>query len=108
MLKHTRLHEGEKSFSVLLTAFASTELTFAEAGREGGGYDWESVVKYHVETHRKDLIEMVNFDPEGSMFCAYGTDKEALIEVGKIIDNYIDNLDQLKATIALVPDDMWD
>lgn len=108
MLKHTLLHESEKSYSILLTKFADTEPLFNEADREGGGYDWESVVKYHIQTHRKDLSEKINFDPEGSMFCAYGTDKEALIEVGKIIDNYIENLDELRATIALVPDDMWD
>jgi len=50
----------------------------AEEGFEGSGYDWASLAKVFLEEKQPQLIGTVKFDPEGSMYCAYSSDKEAL------------------------------
>jgi hypothetical protein len=54
---------------------------FEKAGHEGGGYGWEAIAKLVVED-LAGLAERLSFDPESSMFCAYGTDKPALEQLG--------------------------
>ncbi|NEW09866.1 hypothetical protein GK047_28600 [Paenibacillus sp. SYP-B3998] len=44
--------------------------TRADEGFEGGGYDWGSVAAV--------FLDVVHFDPEASMFCAYSDNREAL------------------------------
>lgn len=47
---------------------------------EGNGYDWESLARVFIEEQTSNFIESIDFDSEGSMFCAYSKDKEALKE----------------------------
>jgi len=54
--------------------------TRANEGFEGNGYDWSSLAQVFLEEKCSDLQDKINFDPEGSMFCAYSTDKEALAD----------------------------
>ncbi|MCL1616423.1 immunity 51 family protein [Bacteroides sp. ET71] len=51
-----------------------------DEGFEGNGYDWESLAHVFVEEQVPELSEKISFDPEGSMFCAYSKDKDALKE----------------------------
>ena len=50
----------------------------------GGGYTWESMVKAIQDIRGMNLN--VLYDPESDMFAAYGSNKDALLELGKIID----------------------
>jgi hypothetical protein len=50
----------------------------AEEGFEGTGYDWASLAKVFLAEKHPQLVGTVKFDPEGSMYCAYSSDKEAL------------------------------
>lgn len=52
----------------------------ADEGFEGNGYDWESLATVFLEEKEPHLIDIVDFDSEASVFCAYSSDKEALIE----------------------------
>lgn len=73
--------EGEKSASVCLTVGDyKTEIFKAreEEGFEGSGYDWASLAKVFLEERWPQFTETVKFDPEGSMYCAYSSDKVAL------------------------------
>ncbi|MCU0352967.1 MAG: immunity 51 family protein [Cytophagales bacterium] len=99
---------SEENYSLLLTEFAACEEVFNEFDHEGGGYDWESVVKHVLETEHTDLFNKVRFDSEGSMFCVYGKDKEALETVGEIVKRLIDDHTELKRIIASVPENDWD
>ena len=47
-------------------------------GFEGNGYDLESLARVFVEEQVPELSGKIDFDSEGSMFCAYSKDKEAL------------------------------
>jgi hypothetical protein len=73
--------EHEKSVSVCLNVGEyKTEIfeTREEEGFEGNGYDWASLAQVFLEEQKPELIDVVKFDPEGSMFCAYSSDAEAL------------------------------
>lgn len=75
--------EHEKSVSVCLNVGEyKTEIfeTRQEEGFEGNGYDWASLAQVFLEEKKPELTNIVKFDPEGSMFCAYSSDSEALKE----------------------------
>ncbi|WP_375559949.1 immunity 51 family protein [Bernardetia sp. OM2101] len=75
--------DHEKSASVCLSAIEYKAEIFearAEEGFEGNGYDWASLARVFLEEKQPQLTEVINFDPEGSMYCAYSSDKEALKE----------------------------
>ena len=50
----------------------------AEEGFEGNGYDWVSLAKAFIEEKMPELIGIIKFDPESSMFCAYSSNVKAL------------------------------
>ncbi len=50
----------------------------SEEGFEGSGYDWASLAAVFLTEKMPELEGIVKFDPEGSMFCAYSSDSEAL------------------------------
>lgn len=52
----------------------------ADEGFEGSGYDWGSLAQVFLDEKCPQLKDRVDFDPEGSMFCAYAKDKEALAD----------------------------
>lgn len=54
--------------------------TRAEEGFEGSGYDWASLASVFLDEKKPKLAGIVGLDPEGSMFCAYSDNKEALQE----------------------------
>lgn len=72
-------HEG--SASVVLEAGNFRPEIFAtraDEGFEGGGYDWASLAQVFLDERQPGLREVVQFDPEASMFCAYSSDASAL------------------------------
>lgn len=103
-----KIVENGKNYSLLLLDFFESEQTFTDEGHEGNGYDWQSVISYLISSEYPELENKIKYDSEGSMFVAYGDDKEALGEVENIITNLINNQDHLKTLIQEVPEDMWD
>ena len=94
-------------FSLLLTQFSPADAIFDEAGHEGGGYGWESVA-VQVVAETPGLADRLDFDPEGSMFCAHGTDRAALEQLGTELALLFNDATRLRALIARVPEDAWD
>lgn len=73
--------EHEKSVSVCLNVGEyKTEIfqTREEEGFEGNGYDWGSLAIVFLEEYKPELMEVVKFDPEADMFCAYSSNPDAL------------------------------
>ncbi|WP_264530567.1 immunity 51 family protein [Flavobacterium sp. N502540] len=73
--------EHENSVSVCLNVGEyKTEIfeTREEEGFEGNGYDWASLALVFLQEQKSEFVDVVKFDPEGSMFCAYSSDSEAL------------------------------
>lgn len=52
--------------------------TREDEGVEGNGYDWASLALVFLEEKIPELSEAIDFDPEGSMFCAYSSNIDAL------------------------------
>lgn len=52
--------------------------TREEEGFEGNGYDWVSLTLVFLEEKMPELSDAIDFDPEGSMFCAYSSNIDAL------------------------------
>ena len=75
--------EHEESASVCLNVGEYLQEIFdtrADEGFEGNGYDWGSLAQVFLDEQCSDLREKIDFDPEGSMFCAYSKDKNALAD----------------------------
>lgn len=73
--------QGERGMSVILPVGSYlTELfaSRADEGFEGSGYDWTSLAFVYLAEQMPDLQGLIRFDSEGSMFCAYSSDREAL------------------------------
>ena len=73
------------NFSLMLTEFDKWAGTFEEMGQEGGGYGWHGVADALVRLKAPKLKKKINYDPEGSMFVAFGEDKDALRQLGRLI-----------------------
>jgi hypothetical protein len=75
------LVDHKKSVSVCLNVGKyKTEIfeTREDEGFEGNGYDWASLAQVFLEEQKPEFINIIKFDPEGSMFCAYSSDADAL------------------------------
>ncbi|SMO37054.1 Immunity protein 51 [Chryseobacterium rhizoplanae] len=73
--------EHANSFSVCLDVGAYKQEIFdtrADEGFEGNGYDWASLADVFIREKRADLMDIIHFDPEAGMFCAYSSDSEKL------------------------------
>jgi hypothetical protein len=71
-------------YSLLLDAGTTDVDDLVEdLGQEPGGYFWEGVARYLVQTEAQGLEGRFAYDPEASMFCAYGEDRAALEELGE-------------------------
>jgi hypothetical protein len=88
--------------SLLLSVFEPASEVFEAAGLEGGGYAWEGVARYVTEVVAPELAEKFGLDPEASMFCAYGTDRAALEQLGKQLSTMFHNKSLLAAVIEEV------
>lgn len=104
-----KLHETSPgNFSLLLTEFQPASARFEAAGSEGGGYAWAAVARHLVEHEAPGLASRLGFDPEGSMFCAYGTDRAALADLGARLARLFHDHAALDAVIAAVGPDALD
>lgn len=75
--------DDDESPSVCLEAGEYLQEMFesrADEGFEGNGYDWESLAIVYLEENASDLEDIIEFDPEAGMFCAYSEDANALQE----------------------------
>ncbi|MFJ8103428.1 Imm51 family immunity protein [Lysinibacillus sp. NPDC096212] len=53
--------------------------TRADEGFQGNGYDWCSLANVYLQEKLPELEGIVRFDPEADMFCAYASEKDALL-----------------------------
>jgi Immunity protein 51 len=88
LVEHT--FEGASSrYSIILDPFGSIYLTtssiFEAHGLEAGGYAWHGVAEALVRLHAPEIANLVKYDPESSMFSAYGNDRNALLRVAQLI-----------------------
>ncbi|MFE2866716.1 MULTISPECIES: immunity 51 family protein [unclassified Embleya] len=75
------------SYSLLLSDLADPRVmaVFERNGQCSHGYGWEGVARSVVRNRAPELADRFRYDPEGSMFVAYGTDPDALRALGAIL-----------------------
>jgi Immunity protein 51 len=84
-------HENsENRYSLILDPFGPIYLTTgsvfeAHGLDEAGGYAWKGVVEALVRMRAPEIADRVKYDPESSMFAAYGNDRDALLRVAQLI-----------------------
>ena len=83
----------------MLTEFAQWEATFEQLSQEGGGYGWHGVADALVRLNAPKLKTKINYDPEGSMFVAYGKDRDALVQLAKLLPRAMTKSDVLMVAI---------
>ncbi|MDQ0370768.1 Imm51 family immunity protein [Catenuloplanes indicus] len=70
------------AYSLILHAGSTpVDEVIEELGHEPNGYFWEGVAQLVVRSDAPHLEGRFRYDPEGSMFCAYGADRAALEEL---------------------------
>lgn len=75
--------ERKESVSVCLLVGEYKNELFKSREKEGftgTGYDWEALARVYLEEQKPQLDGIINFDSEGSMYCAYSSNSEALKE----------------------------
>ena len=70
--------------------------TREEEGFEGNGYDWESLALVFLEEKMPELSDDIDFDPEGSMFCAYSSKVDALSRFALGFKEFCDDIEAMK------------
>jgi len=89
------------SYSLLLDAGTTdVDELVEELGHEPGGYFWEGVAHLLVEAEAPELDGRFSYDPEASMFCAYGTDRAALEQLGTLLAAVASDPERMRELIA--------
>ena len=70
--------------------------TREEEGFEGNGYDWESLALVFLEEKMPELSDAIDFDAEGSMFCAYSSKVDALSRFALGLKEFCDDIEAMK------------
>ena len=70
--------------------------TREEEGFEGNGYDWASLALVFLEEKMPELSDAIDFDPEGSMFCAYSSNLDALARFAQGFKEFCDDIEAMK------------
>ena len=94
--------------SLLLTEFSPASETFEASGIEAGGYAWEAVARHIMNAVAPELAGRFGLDPESSMFCAYGSDREALTLLGGYLARIFHDPAQISALITELGADHFD
>ncbi|MFC5002424.1 Imm51 family immunity protein [Dactylosporangium cerinum] len=89
-------------YSLLLNA-GTTDVDglVEELGHEPNGYFWAEVAKLLVSTEAPALEGRFSYDPEGGMFCAYGTDRGALESLSKLLAPVTTDAAQVRKIVEL-------
>ncbi len=77
--------EPGPSYSLIFDDFGPCADAFEARGSEGGGYAWQGLAEALVRLHAPELEGRFRYDPESSMFAAYGPDREALCRLAGLI-----------------------
>ena len=70
--------------------------TREEEGFEGNGYDWASLALVFLEEKMPELSDAIDFDPEGSMFCACSSKVDALSRFAQGFKEFCDDIEAMK------------
>ncbi len=76
---------GDPRYSLIFSRFEDRLEYLEMKGLAGDGYTWRDIVESLVHLHHPEIIEMLAFDPESSMFCVRSSNRAALRLVAGLI-----------------------
>ncbi len=90
--------QGE--FALSSSDFDSFAGPFEASACEGGGYDWERIAIYLLESCEPSLLSEITFDSEASMFCAYASSRGPLTRLMELMRATMRSQQRLSMAIA--------
>jgi hypothetical protein len=102
------MSEHKESYRLLLTEFDRGAAVFEANGYDSGGYAWHGVAETLIRLRAPHLADKVKFDPESSMFVAYGPDRDALVELAALLKSAMDDRELLQIAISNADPDSMD
>ncbi|WP_431948155.1 immunity 51 family protein [Micromonospora marina] len=88
-------------YSLLLDAGTTpVDSVIGELGHEPNGYFWAGVAEVLVSTESPTLEGRFAYDPEAGMFCAYGTDRGALQELGALMNTVATDGERMRRLVT--------
>jgi hypothetical protein len=98
LVEHT--FDGATSrYSLTFDDFGPCADAFEARGFDAGGYSWHGVVETLVKMEAPELTDQIGYDPESSMFAAYGNDRDALLRVAQLIREVQTNRELLERVL---------
>jgi hypothetical protein len=89
-------------FSLLLDAGTTpVDQLVEQLGHEPNGYFWAGVARLLVRTKAPQLDGRFGYDPEAGMFCAYGSDRAALADLGKLMAAVATDPERMRTLVEL-------
>lgn len=102
------MSESQNSFSLLLTDFDEGAEVFEESDYDPGGYAWHGVADALIRLRAPHLADKIKFDPESSMFAAYGPNRAALEELAALLKSAMDDHSLLRTALENADPDLMD
>ena len=84
----------------MYTGDLPVDLVVEELGHVPNGVFWDGVAEWLVRTRMPALDGRFEYDSEGGMFCAYGSDRTALEELRDGMAPAATSVDQVRALMA--------
>jgi hypothetical protein len=98
LVEHT--FDGATSlYSLTFDDFGPCADAFEARGFDAGGYSWHGVVETLVKLEAPEIADQIGYDPESSMFAAYGNDRDALLRVAELIREVQTNRELLERVL---------
>lgn len=72
-----------------------------ELGHEPNGYFWEGIAQLLVDVEAPHLRQRFDYDPEGGMFVAHGSDRPALEELSALLTAVATDAERIRRLVAL-------
>ena len=72
-----------------------------ELDHEPNGYFWEGIAQLLVDTEAPHLRGRFDYDPEGGMFVAHGSDRPALDELAVLLTAAATDAGRMRQLVAL-------
>ncbi len=96
------------SLTLYLEEVDATMGVFEASGKYGNGHSWDGVARSAVREDARELVDKIEFDSEGSMFCAYARDEAALRRLAELLRDAVHDHARLRRYLDAGDPDWFD
>ncbi len=88
------------SLTLDLDEVGAASSVFEAAGKYENGHSWDGVARSAIREEAPELAGKIEFDSEGSMFCALAKQEEPLRLLGVLMSEAVHDHDRLRRLLA--------